>query len=119
MCPLQRLFPNKNCIVHGFFFIYTWKTFLELQNKIKCTSANQKFPPSSEFFFSNEKVENILCCVIRLKFIIFICILMSRSDGSMQIKKPNGNMETRAFCEQINKQTATEMMAVVHHTTGW
>lgn len=28
-------------------------------------------------------------------------------------------METRALCEQINKQTATEMMAVVHYTTGW
>lgn len=41
------------------------------------------------------------------------------SDGSVHIIKPNGYMETRALCEQINKQTATEMMAVVHYTTGW
>ncbi|XP_030374318.1 uncharacterized protein LOC115623902 isoform X2 [Scaptodrosophila lebanonensis] len=40
------------------------------------------------------------------------------NDGSVHIIKPNGYMETRAFCEQINKQTATEMMAVVHYTTG-
>ncbi|XP_021693827.1 uncharacterized protein LOC5577649 isoform X1 [Aedes aegypti] len=40
------------------------------------------------------------------------------SDGSLHIVKPSGYMEARALCEQINKQTATEMMAVVHHTTG-
>ncbi|KAH8407965.1 hypothetical protein KR222_005861, partial [Zaprionus bogoriensis] len=40
------------------------------------------------------------------------------NDGSVHIIKPNGYMETRALCEQINKQTATEMMAVVHYTTG-
>lgn len=28
-------------------------------------------------------------------------------------------MEKRALCEQINKQTATEMQVIVHHTTGW
>lgn len=33
----------------------------------------------------------------------------------MHITKQNGI--TRALCEQINKQTATEMQAVVHHTT--
>lgn len=37
----------------------------------------------------------------------------------MHITKANGYMETRALCEQINHQTSTEMMAVVHHTTGW
>lgn len=37
----------------------------------------------------------------------------------MHITKPSGYMETRALCEQINKQTQTEMMAVVHYTTGW
>jgi len=37
----------------------------------------------------------------------------------MHIIKPSGSMETRALCEQINKQTSTEMMAVVHYTTGW
>lgn len=37
----------------------------------------------------------------------------------MHITKPSGYMETRALCEQINKQTPTEMMAVVHYTTGW
>ncbi|KAL5284050.1 hypothetical protein ACFFRR_006368 [Megaselia abdita] len=41
-----------------------------------------------------------------------------QNDGSMHIIKANGVMETRALCEQINKQTATEMMAVVQHTTG-
>ncbi|XP_070851657.1 uncharacterized protein aus isoform X2 [Drosophila suzukii] len=40
------------------------------------------------------------------------------NDGSVHIIKPNGYMETRALCEQINKQTPTEMMAVVHYTTG-
>ncbi|XP_043863859.1 uncharacterized protein LOC6575495 isoform X3 [Drosophila mojavensis] len=40
------------------------------------------------------------------------------NDGSVHIIKPNGYMETRALCEQINKQTSTEMMAVVHYTTG-
>lgn len=42
-----------------------------------------------------------------------------RSDGSLHITKSNGVMETRALCEQINKQTPTEMMSVVHYTTGW
>lgn len=41
-----------------------------------------------------------------------------QSDGSMHITRSTGNMETRALCEQINKQTPTEMMAVVHYTTG-
>ncbi|XP_058981430.1 uncharacterized protein LOC101897530 isoform X2 [Musca domestica] len=40
------------------------------------------------------------------------------NDGSIHIIKPNGYMDTRALCEQINKQTATEMMSVVHYTTG-
>ena len=42
-----------------------------------------------------------------------------QSDGSMHITKSNGVLETRALCEQINKQTSHEMMAVVHYTTGW
>ncbi|XP_055678392.1 uncharacterized protein LOC129787100 isoform X2 [Lutzomyia longipalpis] len=41
-----------------------------------------------------------------------------QSDGSMHITRQSGAMETRALCEQINKQTPTEMMAVVHYTTG-
>ncbi|TMW48468.1 hypothetical protein DOY81_006450, partial [Sarcophaga bullata] len=32
------------------------------------------------------------------------------NDGSIHIIKPNGYMETRALCEQINKQTSTEMI---------
>lgn len=28
-------------------------------------------------------------------------------------------METRALCEQINKNTATESQVIVHQTTGW
>uniref|UniRef100_A0A336N2X1 CSON009864 protein n=2 Tax=Culicoides sonorensis TaxID=179676 RepID=A0A336N2X1_CULSO len=40
------------------------------------------------------------------------------SDGSMHILKQSGYMETRALCEQINKQTEDEMQAVVHYTTG-
>ncbi|CAO1439869.1 unnamed protein product [Diamesa serratosioi] len=39
-------------------------------------------------------------------------------DGSMHIVKQNGYLETRVLCEQINKQTTVEMMAVVHHATG-
>uniref|UniRef100_A0A336MFF1 CSON014129 protein n=1 Tax=Culicoides sonorensis TaxID=179676 RepID=A0A336MFF1_CULSO len=34
------------------------------------------------------------------------------SDGSMHILKQSGYMETRALCEQINKQTEDEMQAV-------
>jgi hypothetical protein len=41
------------------------------------------------------------------------------SDGSMHIVKQNGYLETRVLCEQINKQTPNEMMAVVEKTTGW
>ncbi|XP_063707345.1 uncharacterized protein LOC134836085 isoform X2 [Culicoides brevitarsis] len=41
-----------------------------------------------------------------------------QSDGSMHILKQTGYMETRALCEQINKQTQDEMQAVVHYTTG-
>lgn len=40
------------------------------------------------------------------------------SDGSLHIKKPNGHTVARSLCEQINKQTASEMMVVVHHTMG-
>jgi hypothetical protein len=43
----------------------------------------------------------------------------SPSDGSMHIVKQNGYLETRVLCEQINKQTPDEMMAVVEKTTGW
>ncbi|XP_031633309.1 uncharacterized protein LOC116347051 isoform X3 [Contarinia nasturtii] len=41
-----------------------------------------------------------------------------QSDGSMHILKPNGHMETRAFCEQINKNALTETQVIVHQTTG-
>lgn len=41
------------------------------------------------------------------------------SDGSMHISKPNGHMETRALCEQINKNTMYETQVIVHQTTGW
>ncbi|CRK89434.1 CLUMA_CG003182, isoform B [Clunio marinus] len=41
-----------------------------------------------------------------------------QNDGSMHIVKQNGYLETRVLCEQINKQTAVEMMAVVHHAMG-
>lgn len=41
------------------------------------------------------------------------------SDGSIHITKRNGVIETRALCEQINKQTAAEVTAIVHYTTGW
>lgn len=37
----------------------------------------------------------------------------------MHITKSNGHMETRALCEQINKNTATETQVIVHQTTGW
>nr|XP_040220947.2 uncharacterized protein LOC120948559 isoform X1 [Anopheles coluzzii]XP_040220948.2 uncharacterized protein LOC120948559 isoform X1 [Anopheles coluzzii]XP_040220949.2 uncharacterized protein LOC120948559 isoform X1 [Anopheles coluzzii]XP_040220951.2 uncharacterized protein LOC120948559 isoform X1 [Anopheles coluzzii]XP_040220952.2 uncharacterized protein LOC120948559 isoform X1 [Anopheles coluzzii]XP_049463170.1 uncharacterized protein LOC120948559 isoform X1 [Anopheles coluzzii]XP_04946317 len=40
------------------------------------------------------------------------------SDGSLHIKKPNGHTVARSLCEQINKQTSSEMMVVVHHTMG-
>ncbi|KAG5672930.1 hypothetical protein PVAND_003018 [Polypedilum vanderplanki] len=41
-----------------------------------------------------------------------------QNDGSMHIVKQNGYLETRVLCEQINKQTPTEMMAVVEKTSG-
>lgn len=37
----------------------------------------------------------------------------------MLIVKQNGYLETRVLCEQINKQTPNEMMAVVEKTSGW
>jgi len=37
----------------------------------------------------------------------------------MHIVKQNGYLETRVLCEQINKQTPVEMMAVVHQAMGW
>lgn len=37
----------------------------------------------------------------------------------MHIVKSNGYLETRVLCEQINKQTPNEMMAVVEKTSGW
>lgn len=48
-------------------------------------------------------------------FVLSFCF----SDGSMHIVKQNGYLETRVLCEQINKQTPNEMMAVVEKTTGW
>jgi hypothetical protein len=44
---------------------------------------------------------------------------LSCSDGSMHIVKQSGYLETRVLCEQINKQTPSEMMAVVEKTSGW
>lgn len=41
------------------------------------------------------------------------------SDGSFHISKASGVLETRALCEQINKQTSIEMQSVVHFTAGW
>lgn len=37
----------------------------------------------------------------------------------MHILKANGHMETRALCEQINKNAASETQVIVHQTTGW
>lgn len=73
---------------------------------------------------------NITFTVVRILLLLFLydneqfffsslLFISANSDGSMHITKPNGIMETRALCEQINRQTATEMQAIVHHTTGW
>lgn len=50
---------------------------------------------------------------------IFFFFQTNYSDGSMHILKANGHMETRALCEQINKNAATETQVIVHQTTGW
>lgn len=47
------------------------------------------------------------------------CYPFIHSDGSMHILKANGHMETRALCEQINKQTSVESQVIAHQTTGW
>lgn len=52
-------------------------------------------------------------------FCIYVFNPSLNSDGSMHITKQSGLMETRALCEQINKQTSAEMQAVVHSTTRW
>lgn len=45
----------------------------------------------------------------------------NRNDGTIHItrEKPSQRLESRAVCEQINKQTANETMMVVEQTTGW
>lgn len=45
----------------------------------------------------------------------------NRNDGTIHItkEKPTQRLESRAVCEQINKQTANETMMVVEQTTGW
>lgn len=44
-----------------------------------------------------------------------------RNDGTIHItkEKPTSYLESRAVCEQINKQTQNETMMVVEQTTGW
>jgi hypothetical protein len=54
-----------------------------------------------------------------IKMLSSLSLSFPRSDGSMHIVKQNGYLETRVLCEQINKQTPTEMMAVVEKTSGW
>lgn len=45
----------------------------------------------------------------------------NRNDGTIHItkEKPTQRLESRAVCEQINKQTANETIMVVETTTGW
>jgi type IV secretory pathway VirD2 relaxase len=45
----------------------------------------------------------------------------NRNDGTIHItkEKPTQRLESRAVCEQINKQTVNETMMVVEQTTGW
>lgn len=45
----------------------------------------------------------------------------NRNDGTIHItkEKPTQRLESRAVCEQINKQTANETIMVVEQTTGW
>lgn len=47
--------------------------------------------------------------------------LLCRNDGTIHItkEKPTQRLESRAVCEQINKQTANETIMVVEQTTGW
>ena len=47
--------------------------------------------------------------------------LGNRNDGTIHItkEKPTQRLESRAVCEQINKQTANETIMVVEQTTGW
>lgn len=55
----------------------------------------------------------------RLLFLIFFFAWKIYSEGSLHIMKSNNHLETRALCEQINKQTSTETELVVHQTSGW
>lgn len=48
-------------------------------------------------------------------------LISHRNDGTIHItkEKPQSRLESRAVCEQINKQTANETIMVVEQTTGW
>lgn len=45
----------------------------------------------------------------------------NRNDGTIHItrEKPTQRLESRAVCEQINKNAENEKMMVVEQTTGW
>lgn len=53
--------------------------------------------------------------------ILNLFFLPLRNDGTIHItkEKPTQRLESRAVCEQINKQTANETIMVVEQTTGW
>lgn len=52
---------------------------------------------------------------------LFLPRFHNRNDGTIHItkEKPTQRLESRAVCEQINKQTANETIMVVEQTTGW
>lgn len=76
---------------------------------------------------------NFLHILFFVLFVTFVCILcwcwwqylthslIYRNDGTIHItrERPTLRLESRAVCEQINKQTANETIMVVEQTTGW
>lgn len=62
-----------------------------------------------------------LCIIKSLLSLSLPLNFQNRNDGTIHItkEKPTQRLESRAVCEQINKQTANETIMVVEQTTGW
>lgn len=70
------------------------------------------------FFVSSYRM---LYCELFKVYIPSFLLEKCRPDGTIHItkEKPTQRLESRAVCEQINKQTANETIMVVEQTTGW
>jgi hypothetical protein len=72
-------------------------------------------------WYSLECHETLLNYLKHFSNFLPLSLSLSRNDGTIHItkEKPTQRLESRAVCEQINKQTANETIMVVEQTTGW